>query len=116
MAMATALTADGYRVRIIVPGDDVDAQTEECFAVDLHSPDALRRAHKLIVGCEGERVGCLVNLLPLVASTLEKSGKDSLLSDPYDLTNALFLLAHKAFILNDRENYVLNILKPNLKQ
>ena len=26
--------------------------------------------------------------------------------------NALFLLAHKAFILNDRENYVLAILKP----
>ena len=25
--------------------------------------------------------------------------------------NALFLLAHKAFILNDRENYVLNNLK-----
>ena len=27
--------------------------------------------------------------------------------------NALFLLAHKAFILNDREHYVLNILKPD---
>jgi len=27
--------------------------------------------------------------------------------------NALFLLAHKAFILNDRENYVLSTLKPN---
>jgi hypothetical protein len=27
--------------------------------------------------------------------------------------NALFLLAHKAFILNDREHYVLNTLKPN---
>jgi hypothetical protein len=30
--------------------------------------------------------------------------------------NALFLLAHKAFILNDRENYVLNILKPDHKR
>jgi hypothetical protein len=29
--------------------------------------------------------------------------------------NALFLLAHKAFILNDRENYVLDLRKPNLK-
>jgi hypothetical protein len=29
--------------------------------------------------------------------------------------NALFLLAHKAFILNDRENYVLNHLKPDNK-
>ncbi len=27
--------------------------------------------------------------------------------------NALFLLAHKAFILNDREHYVLNFLKPD---
>jgi hypothetical protein len=27
--------------------------------------------------------------------------------------NALFLLAHKAFILNDREHYVLNLLKPD---
>lgn len=27
--------------------------------------------------------------------------------------NALFLLAHKTFILNDRENYVLNLLKPD---
>ena len=27
--------------------------------------------------------------------------------------NALFLLAHKAFILDDREHYVLNILSPN---
>jgi hypothetical protein len=27
--------------------------------------------------------------------------------------NALFLLAHKAFILNDRQNYVLNLLKPD---
>ena len=27
--------------------------------------------------------------------------------------NALFLLAHKAFILNDREHYVLSTLKPN---
>ena len=27
--------------------------------------------------------------------------------------NALFLLAHKAFILNDRENYVLSTLKPS---
>jgi hypothetical protein len=27
--------------------------------------------------------------------------------------DALFLLAHKAFILNDRENYVLSTLKPN---
>ena len=30
--------------------------------------------------------------------------------------NALFLLAHKAFILNDREHYVLNILKPDNKR
>ncbi len=30
--------------------------------------------------------------------------------------NALFLLAHKAFILNDREHYVLNILKPDHKR
>ena len=30
--------------------------------------------------------------------------------------NALFLLAHKAFILNDRENYVLSILKPDNKR
>jgi hypothetical protein len=29
--------------------------------------------------------------------------------------NALFLLAHKAFILNDGEQYVLNILKPDRK-
>ncbi len=29
--------------------------------------------------------------------------------------NALFLLAHKAFILNDREHYVLNNLKPDKK-
>ncbi len=27
--------------------------------------------------------------------------------------NALFLLAHKAFILNDREHYVLNLLQPD---
>lgn len=27
--------------------------------------------------------------------------------------NALFLLAHKVFILNDREHYVLNLLKPD---
>ena len=27
--------------------------------------------------------------------------------------DALFLLAHRAFILNDRQNYVLNSLKPN---
>ena len=30
--------------------------------------------------------------------------------------NALFLLAHKAFILNDREHYVLNTLKPEIKR
>ena len=30
--------------------------------------------------------------------------------------NALFLLAHKAFILNDREYYVLNTLKPEIKR
>ena len=30
--------------------------------------------------------------------------------------NALFLLAHKTFILNDREHYVLNHLKPNPKR
>jgi hypothetical protein len=30
--------------------------------------------------------------------------------------NALFLLAHKAFILNDRENYVLNLLQPDNKR
>jgi hypothetical protein len=30
--------------------------------------------------------------------------------------NALFLLAHKAFILNDREHYVLRILKPDTKR
>ena len=30
--------------------------------------------------------------------------------------NALFLLAHKAFILNDRENYVLNNLKADKKR
>ena len=30
--------------------------------------------------------------------------------------NALFLLAHKAFILNDREHYVLNTLKPDNKR
>ena len=30
--------------------------------------------------------------------------------------NALFLLAHKAFIINDREHYVLNILKPDNKR
>ena len=30
--------------------------------------------------------------------------------------NALFLLAHKAFILNDRENYVLNHLKADKKR
>jgi hypothetical protein len=30
--------------------------------------------------------------------------------------NALFLLAHKAFILNDRVNYVLNLLKPDNKR
>jgi hypothetical protein len=30
--------------------------------------------------------------------------------------NALFLLAHKAFILNDRDSYVLSILKPDNKR
>ena len=30
--------------------------------------------------------------------------------------NALFLLAHKAFILNDRQHYVLNTLKPEIKR
>jgi hypothetical protein len=30
--------------------------------------------------------------------------------------NALFLLAHKAFILNDRQHYVLNILNPDNKR
>ena len=30
--------------------------------------------------------------------------------------NALFLLAHKAFILNDRENYVLTMLPPTLER
>jgi hypothetical protein len=30
--------------------------------------------------------------------------------------NALFLLAHKAFILDDRENYVLHLLEPDYKR
>ena len=93
--MATALTADGYRVRIIVPGDDVDAQSEDRFAVDLHSPEALKRVHSLIVGAEGERVGCLVNLLPLVAPARGEPGTDPLLMDPYQQTNALFLLVRE---------------------
>jgi NAD(P)-dependent dehydrogenase (short-subunit alcohol dehydrogenase family) len=88
--MAGALSADGYRVRVIVPGTGVQALSAQLYAVDLSSPEAVKRAHKLIVGSEGDRVGCLINLLPLAAR--EAATKGGAAERAFDLSNSLFLL------------------------
>ncbi len=93
--MATALTAEGYRVRILIPGEDVCARSTDCYAVDLQAPAALKRVHRLIVGREGERVGCLINLMPLVESAPHDSEAGALSLAAFQLTNALFLLVRE---------------------
>ena len=64
-AILAGLTAEGFRVRQVVPGRTVRRLGAERYEVDLSSPEALRELHRLLAGTDGTPVGGLFNALGL---------------------------------------------------
>jgi NAD(P)-dependent dehydrogenase (short-subunit alcohol dehydrogenase family) len=64
-ALVAALTAEGYRVRMILPGQGIRRLQADHYAADLSSPESVRDLHQLLNGRTGDHVGGIINCLGL---------------------------------------------------
>ncbi|HWG43116.1 MAG TPA: SDR family NAD(P)-dependent oxidoreductase [Gemmataceae bacterium] len=76
-AFAAALTAEGYRVRQVLPGETAQRLSDDRYQADLASPESVRRLHQLLSGAEGTVVGGVIQFLglcpPFVTANLDET-------------------------------------------
>lgn len=78
--IVAALTAEGYRVRQVLPGQAVRQLQADRYEADLSSPQALQELHRLVVGPDGGTVGMLINFLGMCQVFGRPSGEEGEIS------------------------------------
>lgn len=62
-AVAAALTQEGYRCRMIIPGSQLRQVGADRYEVDLDSPESLRELRRNLIEATGDAIGAVISFL-----------------------------------------------------